>query len=328
MRRFNSSIASRRGFTLVELLVVIAIIGVMVGLLLPAVQAAREAARRMQCGNNLKQLSLAMHNYESTYKTLPPSRITTGLSRHSWSAFMLPFIEQAQIYDIYNFNVRWSDPLNYPATTSMIPAFICPSTPSSRMMPDAAAQANHVPVPPNGFGPADYSSTNELRRSFYISNGMPLPPGIQRGMPGAMERNRNTRFADILDGLSNTMLFAERSGRPEIYVAQKRPLGIVTGDGWGWADFDSTSGSVNGASRDGLIINRTRNDAPVFTTDRIGGPCAINCTNSSEYYSFHPGGINISLVDGSVRFLSDSVNAQILSAVITRAGREVINGEF
>ncbi len=324
MRKANSRSGNHRGFTLVELLVVIAIIGVMVGLLLPAVQAAR----RMQCGNNLKQLTLAMHNYESTYKTLPPSRITTGLSRHSWSAFMLPFIEQAQVYDIYNFNVRWSDPLNYPATTTTIPGFVCPSSPSGRMIPDAAAQARHVPVPPGGFGPSDYSSTNELRRSFYISNGMPLPPGIQRGMPGAMNRNANTRFADILDGLSNTMLFAERSGRPEIYVAQKRPLGIVVGDGWGWVDFDNTSGSVNGASQDGMIINRTRNDAPVFTTDRIGGPCAINCTNSSEYYSFHPGGMNISLVDGSVRFLSDSVNAQILSAVITRAGREVISGEF
>jgi len=326
MRRFSSSSGNNRGFTLVELLVVIAIIGVMVGLLLPAVQAAREAARRMQCGNNLKQLSLAMHNYESTYKTLPPSRITTGLSRHSWSAFMLPFIEQAQVYDIYNFNVRWSDPLNYPATSSRIPGFVCPSSPSSRMTPPAAAQTNHVPIPPNGFGPSDYSSTNELRRSFYVANGLPLPVGILRGMPGAMDRNAPTRFADILDGLSNTMLFAERSGRPEIYVAGKRPIAVVVADGWGWADFDNTSGSVNGASRDGMLLNGTASSSPFATT--INGTCAVNCTNNSEYYSFHPGGINISLVDGSVRFLSDSVNAQVLGAVVTRAGREVINGEF
>lgn len=328
MRNANRNSGKYRGFTLVELLVVIAIIGVMVGLLLPAVQAAREAARRMQCGNNLKQLTLAMHNYESTYKTLPPSRITTGLSRHSWSAFMLPFIEQAALYDIYNFNVRWSDPLNYPVTSATVPGFVCPSTPSNRMLPDAAAQANHVLVPPNGFGPSDYSSTNELRRSFYVALGIPLPAGIQRGMPGAMDRNRNTRFADMLDGLSNTMLFAERCGRPEIYVAQKRPFGIVVGDGWGWADFDNTSGSVNGVTSDGITLNRTRNDAPVFTTDRFSGTCFINCTNNSEYYSFHPGGMNMSLVDGSVRFLSDSVNAQILGAVVTRAGREVISGEF
>lgn len=326
MRKANSRSGNHRGFTLVELLVVIAIIGVMVGLLLPAVQAAREAARRMQCGNNLKQLSLAMHNYESTYKTLPPSRITNGESRHSWSAFMLPFIEQAQVYDIYNFNVRWHDPLNYPATTATIPGFVCPSSPSGRMFPPQVAQEGHVPVPPNGFGPADYASTNELRRSFYEGNGLPLPVGMLRALPGAMEKNKNTRFADILDGLSNTMLFAERCGRPEIYVAQKRPIGVVVADGWGWADYDNTSGSVNGASQDGMLLNKTNKNPPYVST--INGPCAINCTNNSEYYSFHPGGINISLVDGSVRFLSDSVSAQILAAVITRAGREVINGEF
>lgn len=327
MRKNHSLGVNRRGFTLVELLVVIAIIGVMVGLLLPAVQAAREAARRMQCGNNLKQLSLAMHNYESTYKTLPPSRITTGNSRHSWSAFMLPFIEQTQVYDIYNFNVRWSDPLNYPATAITVPAFICPSTPGSRLAPNAAAQTAHVTTPPGGhFGPSDYSSTNELRRSFYVANGIPLPGGILRGMPGAMDRNRPTRFSDIIDGLSNTMLFAERAGRPEIYVIRKRPTGTVVVDGWGWADFDNTSGSVNGASADGTLLNQTASSSPFATT--VHGTCAVNCTNNSEYYSFHPGGINMSLVDGSVRFLSDSVSAQILGAVVTRAGGEIINGEF
>lgn len=326
MRNHKNRGGSYRGFTLVELLVVIAIIGVMVGLLLPAVQAAREAARRMQCGNNLKQLSLAMHNYESSYKTLPPSRITAGESRHSWSAFMLPFIEQSQVYDIYNFDVRWWNAVNYPATTARVSSFVCPSTPSTRTIPNADAQANHVVVPPNGFGPADYSSTNEVRRSFFLANNLPLPPGILRGSPGAMDRNRPTKFADILDGLSNTMLFAERCGRPEIYIAQKRPTGIVVADGWGWADYDNTSGSVNGASADGTLLNRTSGSAPYDST--IHGTCAINCTNNSEYYSFHPGGINMSLADGSVRFLSDTVTAQVLGAVITRAGGEIVNGEF
>lgn len=318
--------ARRPGFTLVELLVVIAIIGVMVGLLLPAVQAAREAARRMQCGNNLKQLTLGLHNYESSYKTLPPSRITSGESRHSWSAFMLPFIEQTAVYDIYNFNVRWWREVNFPATQTMIPSYVCPSSPSTRMMPNAAAQANHVVVPANGFGPSDYSSTNEVRRSFFEANGLPFPAGTLRGSPGAMDRNRATRLADIIDGLSNTMMLAERCGRPEIYFAGKRPSGVVVADGWGWADYDSTSGSVNGASRDGTLLNRTASSAPFATT--IHGGCAINCTNNSEYYSFHPGGINISLSDGSVRFISDSINAATLGALVTRAGGEVVSGEF
>jgi hypothetical protein len=122
------------------------------------------------------------------------------------------------------------------------------------------------------------------------------------------------------------MMLTERCGRPEIYFARKRPSGTVVADGWGWADTRSVSGSVNGASADGTLLNSTASSAPFATT--INGPCAINCTNSSEYYSFHPGGIQISLSDGSVRFLSDSTSAEILAALVTRAGREVINSDF
>jgi prepilin-type N-terminal cleavage/methylation domain-containing protein/prepilin-type processing-associated H-X9-DG protein len=323
---FRRSRASHRvGFTLVELLVVIAIIGVMVGLLLPAVQAAREAARRMQCGNNLKQLSLALHNYEGTYKTLPPSRITTGLSRHGFAAYMLPFIEQRSVYDIYDFNVRWSDPKNFAATQTVINTWICPSTPAGRLVPTAAAQTAYVTIPAAGLGPCDYGVTNEVRRAFYEANGLPLPPGILRGIPGAMERDRGSRFADVLDGLSNTMLFAETAGRPSVYYARKLPANIVYPDGWGWADIEAVSGSLDGASADGVMLNSTRSTAPFTTT--INGRCAINCTNQSEYYSFHPGGMQISMVDGSVRFLSDSTAANILAGIITKAGSEVV-GDF
>ena len=321
----NKNMNSKRGFTLVELLVVIAIIGVLVGLLLPAVQAAREAARRMQCSNNLKQLTLGLHNYESAYKTLPPARITTGESRHGWASYTLPHIEQGNVYSIYDFNVRWWRSENFPATTARIDSWVCPSSPSSRLIPSAAAQANHVVVPPGGFGPADYSSTNEVRRAFYEANGLPLPVGILRGLPGAMERNRANRFADILDGLSNTMLLAERCGRPDLYFARKQPAGTVVADGWGWADFDNISGSLNGASQDGTLTNRTSGSAPYNTT--IHGGCGINCTNSSEFYSFHTGGMNISLTDGSVRFVSDSMSAEILAAIVSRAGREVASLE-
>ena len=316
-----------RGFTLVELLVVIAIIGILVSLLLPAVQAAREAARRMQCGNNLKQLSLALHNYHDTYRTLPMSRITSGLSRHGFAAFTLPFIEQGPLYDIYNFNVRWSDPLNYPATSQEIPTWNCPSAPGSRLRATAADEGNHVLQPnlppfPNRFGLADYSSTNEIRRSFYLSNNLPLPPGILRAVPGAMERNVANGFRDITDGLSNTMLLAERAGRPTRYQANKISMGVVVPDGWGWADFDNISGSLNGSSMDGTLTNRTSGSAPYNST--IHGPCAMNCTNQSEYYAWHPGGIQISLCDGSVRFLAETIAPQTLAAVVTRATGEVV----
>ena len=315
----------RPGFTLVELLVVIAIIGILVALLLPAVQAAREAARRMQCGNNLKQVTLALHNYESTYRTLPMSRITTGESRHGWAAMVLPFVEQNAIYDIYDFNIRWWRAENFPATTAQLSVWVCPSAPQGRLAPDQAAQDNHVAYPAAGFGYSDYSSTNEVRRAFYEANGLPLPPGILRGLPGAMERNRAIRLADITDGLSNTKMLGERCGRPTLYWANGQTSNTVVADGWGWADYDAVSGSLNGSSMDGTQYNRTSGSAPYATT--IYGPCGINCTNNSEFYSWHPGGIQMSLADGSVRFLSETVSAAILAGLVSRSGREVL-GEF
>ncbi len=127
----------KKGFTLVELLVVIAIIGVLVGLLLPAVQSAREAARRMSCSNNMKQLGLALLNYESAFKVLPPSRIALSnpTFQQSWTMMILPHLEQGNNYNLYDKNLNWFHQNNLPVTTQQIATFKCPSTPEPREIP-------------------------------------------------------------------------------------------------------------------------------------------------------------------------------------------------
>ncbi len=311
----------RNGFTLVELLVVIAIIGVLVGLLLPAVQAAREAARRMQCGNNLRQLSLAMLNYESTYRTLPPSRITTGQSQHGFAAYLLPMIEQTALFNQYQFDYPWSDIRNFDSIKMAIPTWICPSAPGGRRAPEALEQSRYVAIPREGLGPADYVVMHEVMKCFFEANNLPVPVGTQRGIPGAIDRDRAVKIAEILDGLSNTMLFAETAGRPAMYLANLRREPISTKDGWGWADPRAIGGSLEGSSNDGRLLNDTDRNPPYIS--RIYGNCSINCSNHNEFYSFHPGSMQISYLDGSTRSIAANISAEILGAIATRQNGEV-----
>ena len=184
-----------RGFTLVELLVVIAIIGILVGLLLPAVQAAREAARRMQCSNNSKQLGLALLNYESTFRVLPPSRInltTPRIFQQSWTAMILPYIEQGNVYSSYNMGTPWFAIVNDPLTKVTLPTMLCPSAASSRDLPPAnlytaltSGTRSDQPI----WGFADYGSINAVRNAAFIAAG--LPSLGTREVFGAMASRRS-----------------------------------------------------------------------------------------------------------------------------------------
>ncbi len=318
---------TKSGFTLVELLVVIAIIGILVGLLLPAVQAAREAARRMSCQNNLHQLGLALHNYESAHRKLPPSRLdftSPMIFQQSWMSMILPYIEQNTISSGYEMGSPWYAPINDPYTTNRISVYICPSAPGDRGIPTAPLYTNitkGLRTDQPRWGHADYGSINAVRNGFFVAAG--LPSLGRREVLGAMGRGpQGVRFAEITDGLSNTAIVGEDSGRPAMYIGGRkatnpRPGSVAQGtqfteDGWSWADINGGF-SIDGSSREG-IANST-NSAGAVT---LRGNCAMNCSNDSELYSFHTSGCQFLYGDASVQFLSDGTDLKVLAAIFTR----------
>jgi prepilin-type N-terminal cleavage/methylation domain-containing protein/prepilin-type processing-associated H-X9-DG protein len=304
--------SNRRAFTLIELLVVIAIIGILVALLVPAVQKVRQAAARVQCQNNLKQIGLAVNNYMTAQGGFPPSRVDGTApsapwypTSHSWTAAILPYIEQGAVYDQYSYKVDWNNPANYNAVRATVAVFNCPSTweqPRSDTSIAAAPaagdyQAAHglqIPVAINCFGYAGLGTNVNDNRLI-----------------SAMRLNAITPAKMITDGLSNTMLVAEDAGRPHFYDAQKNICEPACGIGkeGGWADAGGAF-KLNGA----------------FPNGNIDGPCPLNCSNNSEIYSFHPAGANAVFADGSVHFIEDSIPLCTLAALITRSGNDPLTG--
>ena len=303
----------RLGFTLVELLVVIAIIGIMVGLLLPAVQAAREAARRMQCSNHMKQIGLAIHNYESTYKRLPSSGqgLIRGTSpsgwvgqyfvKHSTFAQLLPYIEQTQVADgldytqFYNQGVR-----NIAICKSIIPTYLCPSTASSAR-PDFDGA---------GYAAIDYGAT--LHTNINPVTGFPDSATMK---PGALNWEWST-LADVMDGTSTTIAIAEDAGRnDQMKSLYDDPFEMGTKrKHWRWAEPDNAFG-----------VSYT----PNFHSSPWGGPAdcrwtEMNCGTNDEIFSFHPGGAHAVFVDGHVQFLAQGMNGPILRFMVTKAEKEQI----
>lgn len=328
----NQGTNGRGGFTLVELLVVIAIIGILVGLLLPAVQAAREAARRMSCSNNIRQLGIALHNYEGVHRVIPPSRIsvsTPQVFQQSWVSMILPYIEQGNVHASYRHGTSWFEPINDPLTTVQLPTMICPSAPSIRELPTPAlysaitgGRRSDQPI----WGYSDYGSINAVRNAAFIVAG--LPSLNAREVFGAMGRGpKGVSFAEIRDGLSQTILVAEGAGRPDIFISGRKsinPRGGIAGgtpyvpDGWGWADINGGF-SIDGADRAGM-----QNSTNSSGGTTIVGNCFMNCTNDSELYSFHSGGGQFLLGDSSVQFISETINLQTFIALLTRAQQDIV----
>lgn len=371
----------RDAFTLIELLVVIAIIAILIGLLLPAVQKVREAANRMKCQNNLKQITLATLAYESANAYLPWNAITKNNEQPPFIPFdpntvpavgnqggtqgrcsvlvtILPYIEQSNMGKLWMYNQDWCDPRsNGEANGPLLQPFelyTCPSTPGqSQAFTYATNATNYITAgeaepadnlafaPPaagsttkNIYGaklwpttkttptgwPADYAAacqvqTNKNSAGAEIGFGNPIVaagvPWAGEGSKGALRQNGPTNVLEVVDGMSNTILFSEAAGRTKQYFANRTSTGPNTSTGAIWADSDNR-------------ITVTGTDA-TGTTSFGTGPCAMNCNNvQGDIYSFHDGGANVSFADGSVHFVNANIPITVLTMMVTKDGGEVI----
>lgn len=323
----------RQAFTLVELLVVIAIIGILVSLLLPAVQAAREAARRTTCINNLKQLGLAMQLHHDSYQLLPYSKRET-LPQRSWAPDLLPYLEQSNMVTAANYDLsqNWWRSISSTSPSYPIPnadtvrkhlsVFNCPSTPNPKRI---QRKKETAPEQDKVGACGDYFVTEGV--SPLINNELPPSDRFSANadLTGAMRKfPEQNKLANILDGTSNTILMAECSGREDIWrqrrmipaVADKTMPNCARARGGAWATND----------------NPYEIGTRVVWCDNsvIPGPMRIN--NSNEYghlfYSFHPGGATFLFADGSVHFLNESIRLRTLADLVTKMGAEAIREDF
>ena len=359
-------ISLRSAFTLIELLVVIAIIAVLIGLLLPAVQKVREAAARAKCSNNIKQMALGIHSYESSNKTMPSvgqcesSAGSVTYTVHGWSVMILPYIEQNAVYNMFDTsydhfadtNYRnaslhsksrgraYDDPAfpsGFTAAQAKLATYICPSTPNGSDGRD----------PVNQLGGIDYMA---VALSDIVSTPGAATIGTRGGVAdrvyGAMTCEGRT-IIGITDGSSNTVLLIEDTGRAHPTVGQfganassgrlsahNSPANAMSSPAAGarrvfaWADADAAANGVSGPSNStaSKVAKINNNNSPT------GGPATClwgtnNCGPNDEPFAFHTGGCNAAMADGSVRFLRDSTDAVVLKFLVGADDGQIVNAD-
>ena len=307
MRMYRPGRNPRAAFTLVELLVVIAIIGLLIGLMLPAVQMVRETGRRAHCANNLKNLALGLHQFHNSFHAFPPARVLGPFPKlkinrqveHSWAVFTLPYLEQKNLHNQYSFQHDFRDPVNAPVVQQSLSVFLCASAPVRHR--DQFSSGNF-----SGWqtAPGDYVPIMRVDQSLALTGLCDSTSSFR----GALSSNLMTRFSDIRDGLSYSLLLTESAGRPHLWVDGRfLPQLRVRGAGWG----DSRNAfSIHGVTDDGSF-------SP--------GRCGVNCTNNREIFAFHPGGANVAMADGSVRFLPKRLGIRETCRMVTIRGNEPIS---
>jgi prepilin-type processing-associated H-X9-DG protein len=325
---------------LIELLVVIVIIGIMIALLLPAVQKAREAARRSTCQNNLKEIGIGIHNHEAVKKYFPSSTrpLATGTVRAGSLIFLLPYIDRSNLFDLYDFTQQWSTPANLPVTSTRIAIFECPSSPN----PERQDGEPGPPYVPNQVAISDYGIALGVDQRLGALLGWPapsssfVPSSPLNFYEGIMPKNSKNTVASVIDGLSQTIAVLESAGRPQLW----RRAGLVSTDivgtarvnagGWSRAatdvlitGSDSTGTTIPATTVAGNFINRTNGDNIVA----LGYPnTGLYVTEgTSQPFSFHTGGLNVLFGDGGVHFISESIDIRVFASLITRAGKEIIS---
>jgi len=345
-RRMGRAMRARApgGFTLIELLVVIAIIGILIGLLLPAVQAAREAARKAQCLNNMRQIGLAVANYEGTHGCIVSGYISSTIPLTidpvpgynpdpatndngpgwGWLALLLPQVEQLPLYNTINFSRPTWVEANSTAAGVQINIFLCPSA-ANPPDPVKMVDANQTPLPVANplFARANYQYNMGWNDTSIAPADVNYNSPIV-GCNGPLYRNSGVTYAAVRDGLSNTAFAGEKAP----YLADASWVGIIPGyRHFAYNAFASAGTGGIGVNYDypGALL-AAHSGPSLYESPRVIHPPNSPLGHTDEFYALHPGGANCLMGDGSVRFIRQSINLLTWQAISSRAVGEVVNG--